>query len=422
MAGKGADVPRTAIVVGAGIVGLSTAWFLQRYGVGVTVVERDTVSSGASWGNAGWIAPGLTIPLNDPSVFGHGLRAVLDPASPLSIPPTTDTGLLGFLAAFAFNSRRSAWERAANGNAPLSSASLDAFTELVEAGVGLQDGPKVEDAPVTALFSSGKRAAHLLTELDRMRASGLPLSYAALDRDAVRAQSRFVSDTVRAGVRIDGQRHVHPGLFTHALADAVRSRGGGIVEGFRVTGVEARGHGFRLRSAHGETEAADAVVVATGAWLGRQGRPWGVTVPLRAGRGYSFTVPTDTPVPGPLYLPEARVACTPLAEGLRVAGTMEFRDIEAPMSEGRISAIASSAEPYLTGVDLAARTDEWVGSRPVTADGLPIIGETRIPGLYVAGGHGMWGFTQGPATGRLLARAVATGHPPEALRPFDPLR
>ncbi|MBR8744135.1 FAD-binding oxidoreductase [Nocardiopsis sp. MG754419] len=422
MSGKGAGVPRTVIVVGAGIVGLSTAWFLQRYGVGVTVVERDTVASGASWGNAGWIAPGLTIPLNDPAVLGHGVRAVLDPRAPLSIPPTTDTGLLAFLGAFAFHSRRSTWEHALHGNVPLSSASLDAFTELVEAGVGRHDGPKVEDAPVTALFSSEKRAAHLLMELDQVRAAGLPLSYAALDREAVRAGSPFVSDAVRAGVRIDGQRHVHPGLFTHALADAVRARGGSVVEGFRVTGVEARGGGFRLRSAHGETESADAVVVATGAWLGRQGRPWGVTVPLRAGRGYSFTVPTAGPVPGPLYLPEARVACTPLATGLRVAGTMEFRDIDAPLSPDRIAAISASAAPYLTGVDLADRTDAWVGSRPVTADGLPVVGATRIPGLYVAGGHGMWGFTQGPATGRLLARAVATGTPPASLRPFDPLR
>ncbi|MFE1101097.1 NAD(P)/FAD-dependent oxidoreductase [Nocardiopsis alba] len=422
MSVKGAGVPRTVIVVGAGIVGLSTAWYLQRYGVGVTVVERDTVAAGSSWGNAGWIAPGLTIPLNDPSVFGHGVRALLDPQAPLSIPPTTDTGLLGFLAAFAINSRRSTWERALVGNVPLSSVSLDAFTELTEAGVGLKDGPKTEDAPVTALFTSEKRAAHLLMELDQVRAAGLPLSYAALDGEAARSQSPFVSGTVRAGVRIDGQRYVNPGLFTHALADSVRERGGSVVEGFRVTGVEARGDGFRLRSAHGETESADSVVVATGAWLGRQGRPWGVTVPLRAGRGYSFTAPTDGPVPGPLYLPEARVACTPLAEGLRVAGTMEFRDIDAPLAADRISAIATSAAPYLTGVDLEARTDTWVGSRPVTADGLPVIGATRIPGLYVAGGHGMWGFTQGPATGRLLARAVATGSVPATLRPFDPLR
>jgi len=419
MSGKGAGAPRTVIVVGAGIVGLSTAWFLQKYGVGVTVVERDTVASGSSWGNAGWISPGLAIPLNEPGVLGNGLRALLDPRAPLSVPPTTDTGLLHFLASFALNSRQSTWERALRGNVPLSSACLDAFDELFEGGVHA----RVESSPITALFSSRKHATRLLMELDTAREAGLPLTYAALEGEAARTAHPLASARVQAGVRIDGQRYVNPGVYTHALADAVRERGGSVVEGFRVTRVEAaRDGGFRLHSAHGETETGDAVVVATGAWLGRQARPWGVNVPLRAGRGYSFMVPTERIVPGPVYLPEVRVACTPHGEGLRVAGTMEFRAIDAPLRAERVRAITESAAPYLDGVDLGKRTDEWVGSRPVTSDGLPLIGRTDVPGLYVAGGHGMWGLTHGPVTGRLLARTVATGTPSPALRPFDPTR
>lgn len=418
MSGKGAGAPRTVIVVGAGIVGLSTAWFLQKYGVGVTVVERDTVASGSSWGNAGWISPGLAIPLNEPGVLGNGLKALFDPLAPLSLPPTTDTGLLYFLASFALNSRQSSWERALRGNVPLSSASLDAFEELSEGGVTA----KVESSPITALFTAKKHAARLVMELDTAREAGLPLSYTALEGEAAQTEVPLASTTVRAGVRIDGQSYVNPGVYTNALADSVRERGGSVVEKFRVTKVEARDGGFRLHSAHGETESADAVVVATGAWLGRQSRPWGVNVPLRAGRGYSFTVPTDRPVPGPVYLPEVRVACTPHGEGLRVAGTMEFRGIDAPFRTERVRAITSSAAPYLDGADLNRRTDEWVGSRPVTSDGLPLVGPTRIPGLYVAGGHGMWGMTHGPITGRLLARAVATGTLPPTLRPFDPTR
>lgn len=418
MSGKDAGAPRTVIVVGAGIVGLSTAWYLQKYGVGVTVVERDGVASGSSWGNAGWLAPGLAIPLNEPGVLRHGVRAILDPHAPLSIPPTSDTGLMAFLASFALNSRQSTWEHALRSNVPLSSACLDAFEELAEGGVEAE----IEDAPVTALFSSKKKAAHLIMELEAAREAGLPLSYTPLEKEAARTRSPLASETVRAGVRIDGQRYVNPGVYTHALADSVRKRGGHVVEGFRVTALETGSDGFRLRSAHGETESADAVVVATGAWLGQQARPWGIRVPVRAGRGYSFLAPAERPVPGPVYLPEVRVACTPHAGGLRVAGTMEFRDIEAPLSADRIESIAGSAAPYLHGIDMAKRTDEWVGSRPVSADGVPLVGPTRVPGLHVAGGHGMWGLTHGPITGRLLARAVATGVVPATLRPFDPLR
>jgi D-amino-acid dehydrogenase len=101
---------------------------------------------------------------------------------------------------------------------------------------------------------------------------------------------------------------------------------------------------------------------------------------------------------------------------------MEFRPPDDPLDRRRIGAIVRSARAYLPGVDWSALAGAWVGPRPVTADGLPIIGATRDDGLFVAGGHGMWGMTLGPATGRLLARRIATGRPEAPLAPFDPLR
>ena len=117
-----------------------------------------------------------------------------------------------------------------------------------------------------------------------------------------------------------------------------------------------------------------------------------------------------------------RVACTPAPGGMRLAGTMEFRPADAPLDQRRIQAIVRSAQGYLPGVDWNAITGSWVGPRPVTADGLPVIGRSGSDGIYVAGGHGMWGMTLGPATGRLLAEFIASGRRPEALAPFDPLR
>ena len=125
---------------------------------------------------------------------------------------------------------------------------------------------------------------------------------------------------------------------------------------------------------------------------------------------------------GPVYLPSQRVACTPLGDRLRVAGMMEFRRPEAPLDARRIQAIAEATRPFLRGADLDDRQDEWVGSRPCTADGLPLIGATRSPRVFAAGGHGMWGITLGPATGRLLAEQIVTGTTPEALAPFAPTR
>jgi D-amino-acid dehydrogenase len=101
---------------------------------------------------------------------------------------------------------------------------------------------------------------------------------------------------------------------------------------------------------------------------------------------------------------------------------MEFRDVDAPLDLGRVDSIVRAATPLLSGVDWNDRQDVWVGGRPVTVDGLPLVGVTRNPRVYVAGGHGMWGITLGPITGKLLAQEISTGSVPDLLRPFDPLR
>lgn len=409
--------PRSVIVVGAGIVGLSTAWFLQERGVQVDVVDRGGVAAGASWGNAGWIAPGLAIPLNEPSVLRYGLRSLLNPAAPLHVPATVDPGLWSFLIRFAANCRWSSWTRAVRDNLPLNEESIEAYDVLTGNGVAARTVP----APITAAFRTRRQAEGLLRELRRLARAGQRVDHVTLDGDRLAEYIPLASDRLQAGVRIDGQRYVDPGAFVRALGEAVMARGA-TVYALDVADVRTDGRKALVVSGNGTPLSADAVVLATGAWLPRLARRWGVRVPVRAGRGYSFTVPVDRPVPGPIYLPDVRVACTPYQGALRVAGTMEFRDPDAPRVPARLEAIIASARPLLDGVRWEERTDVWVGPRPVTPDGTPLIGATNTPGIYVAGGHGMWGLAHGPATGRLLAEQITTGKQSAALRPFDPLR
>jgi D-amino-acid dehydrogenase len=410
--------PRSAIVIGAGIVGLSTAWFLQERGVQVTVVDRRGIAAGSSWGNAGWLSPGLAIPLNAPNVLRYGLRSLLDPQAPLHVPASPDPRLWTFLARFATHCTWKKWEHAVRANLPLNDECLEAFDVLTANGV---DAPTVE-APITAVFETPEHAAGLLRELQRLGETGQDVSYVGLTATELREQLPQVTARLGAGIRLDGQRYVDPGGFVESLARSVASRGATMGHRFAVTSVRQDRDAFTVQTATGQSVSADAVVLATGAWLGELGRKWGVTVPVRAGRGYSFTVPTDHPVSGPIYLPDIRVACTPYEGGIRVAGTMEFQTPDAPLDQARIEAIIALARPLLTGIRWDERTDAWVGSRPVTTDGRPVIGAAGTPGLFVAGGHGMWGLTHGPITGRLLAEYITTGKQPEALREFDPLR
>ncbi|MCB0950880.1 MAG: FAD-binding oxidoreductase [Mycobacterium sp.] len=407
--------PRSAIVVGAGIAGLSTAWFLQERGVEVAVVDRTGVAAGASWGNAGFIAPALTIPLNSPAVLRYGLRSMFDPTAPLHIPMTADSALTRFLVQFATNCRRSSWKRAVRANAPLNEESLEAFDVLVANGV---DAP-VTDAPITAVFRTTEAAERMMRELKVLEDAGQSMSTTGLSGEALREQVPLASAAITAGLNINGQRFIDPGRFMHALGQSVVERGA-TIRTLEVSDVVGCGSGVGVYSRSGECVKADAAVIATGAWLSRlAGRR--IAVPVQSGRGYSFTVPVDRPILGPIYLPDVRVACTPYQGGLRVSGTMEFRDPHEPVVRRRVDAIVESASALLDGVRWAERSDIWVGPRPITPDGRALIGEVSR-GVYVAGGHGMWGLAHGPVTGRLLAEYITTGKQPEALRPFNPLR
>jgi D-amino-acid dehydrogenase len=408
--------PRSAIVVGAGIVGLSTAWFLQEHGVSVTVVDRVGVAAGASWGNAGWIAPALSVPLNDPRTLRYVLRSLPNRVAPVRIPLSTDPTLWRFLLRFAANCRESSWTSAVRANQTLNNQCMAAYDELVANGV---DAP-VCDAPITALFRSSAAAEHLLEQLQRLYDAGQPSSTTELTAAELREQVPLASSEVAVGVRINGQRFVDPGRFVHALASSVVERGG-VVEILDVSDVRVSGDGVVVQPVDDPVLTADVAVIATGAWLPKLVRRW-VRVPVQAGRGYSFTVPVERQVFGPIYLPDVRVACTPLKGKLRVTSMMELRRPDAPVSAGVVDAIVDAAGGFFDGVRWAERDEIWVGPRPLSPDGRPLVGPVLENRIFVAGGHGMWGMKQGPATGRLLAGQITTGNQPPGLREFDPLR
>jgi glycine/D-amino acid oxidase-like deaminating enzyme len=414
-----AGSPRKVAVVGAGMVGLATAWFLQEAGVQVTVYERDQIGAGASWGNAGWLTPGLTAPLPEPAVLRYGLRAVLSPRSPVYLPMRADSALLRFLASFVRHSTPGQWRRGMAAYVPLNQRALEAFDVLAAGGVA---APTHRATNFLACFGHERQAKGLLTELEQIRNAGQGVTFHPVTGWRARSLEPALTDRVGSAVQIYGQRYLHPPEYVRSLAFAVQARGGEIVEGADVTDLEHRSGGVCVVADTGERRQYDVVVVATGALLGSLAGRFGVRQPVQAGRGYSFSVPADPMPRGPLYFPKQRVACTPLGGRLRVAGMMEFRRSCDPLDPRRIQAIIDAVRPFLTGVNLHDRRSEWVGSRPCTPDGLPLLGATASTRVFVAGGHGMWGIALGPITGQLMAQAVLKGEAPAELAAFNPLR
>ena len=409
--------PSRVLVIGSGIVGMSCAWSLQEHGVEVSVVDRRHPGAGASWQNAGLVSPTMSVPLPEPSILRYGIRALLSPRSPVALVRSADPRLAQFMAALVRSCTTKAWRRSMTVYRVLNAMAADAYAHQQAGGVEME----LYRGDVVACFAHPHESAGFLLEMGSVVAAGQPVELTLLTADEVRGIEPHISDTVELGVRVRDQQYLTPSHYVAALAKSVRDRGGKIVEDMPISSVERR-HGVLVaHGLQGELEA-DAVVVAAGAWAGDLLAGHGVRVPVYGGRGYSFTVASSTPFAGPLYFPAARVAATPQADRVRFAGIMEFGSPDAVPQGARFGHMVQAVRHLLVDVDWTTMADQWMGPRPLSADGVPLVGATATPGLYVAGGHGMWGVTLGPLTGTLLARQITTGVTPPALLPLDPLR
>ncbi|NVM95646.1 NAD(P)/FAD-dependent oxidoreductase [Arthrobacter wenxiniae] len=409
------ETPRTALVVGAGIIGLSTAWHLQKRGVAVTVIDKEGPAAGASWGNAGWVTPGLVMPLAEPGAWKYAVQSITDPNAPLHVPLRLDPQLWKFLVRFAMNMNAKRWQKTMASLGPITRMVDESFAFMQANGIA----SPVLAAPYVAGFTNAKAAETFLAELEHLQDMGQNIGVSRINAER---RPAILSSTVVQGVEMTGQSYLDPGEFVGDLARDFKSRGGQILEGTCASAIDAGLATAEVSTDDGRTIQADVVVLATGAWLHGLAKKWGLKIGVQAGRGYSFTVDGDRLPAGPLYFPEQRVVCTPYQGALRIAGTMEFLRPDEPMNTSRLDSVVRAVRPLLQGIDWSSRRDEWVGSRPVTPDGLPVVGRLAPPRIYAAGGHGMWGMVLGPATGQLLAEQIMTGTIPPEIRDFDPLR
>lgn len=409
--------PQVVGVVGAGVAGLSIAWALQRRGIEVKVFDQTGVAAGASWGNAGWVTPSMATPLPSPDVLRYGLRALLQPSSPVFVPPHLRWRTTRFLTTFARNCTSRKWKMAMHALVPINLAALEIYEELAEDGVDLTTAA----GSYLAGFRTEQERQLLVNDLDQARELGQELNLEMLDGTQAQEREPTLSEAIRFAIEVSGEKFIDPGELTRSLANRVAQQGGQVVVGAHAVRVEtspspsvvlATGHHHRF----------DSVVIATGAWLEDLARPLGVRVPVQGGRGYSFSVIGDQIPTRAIYLPEQRVVCTPFQSGVRISGMMEIQGPDAEPNQRRIRSIITAAQSMLRGLDFDNRKNEWVGARPCTADGLPLIGQVEPHNVFVHGGHSMWGVTQSPATAVLLADEIATGNRSRLLAPFDPLR
>ncbi|MGW7492513.1 NAD(P)/FAD-dependent oxidoreductase [Streptomyces sp. NPDC054786] len=408
--------PSSVTIVGGGLIGLCCAHYLSRAGLEVTVLERDRVGSGASRGNAGEVCPDLVEPLAAPGKVTEALRGLHRPDSALYVHPGPSAELMRFLAGFARRANRRDHDRGARALAKLAGETFALFEELEELGV---DGQADKSG---FLFAFPERAAAVAARAAFARL-GAPLAGSGvLDRAGMADAEPALSARARAGFLVEDQWSLDPSLFVDRLAARLRAQGVRVVEGARVTDVEEYPGGVAVHTTAG-SHHADRTVIAAGVRSRELLRGLGTAVTLFPGKGYSFSVRTERPLRRLVHLGSAHVVLTPLRDRVRVAGTMEFDSDHDRFRAGRVRAIAAAAGPYLPEVDWSARQEEWVGSRPMTPDGLPLIGP--VPGtarVLTACGHNMLGLMLAPATGALVTTLVQGDGMPAVAAPFAPAR
>jgi D-amino-acid dehydrogenase len=403
------------VVVGGGLVGLSCAWFLRAIGAEVVVLEGGRVGGGASRGNAGAICPSMVEPLPAPGMIREALADLGRSDAALHVHPRYAPRMAGFLRRFAQAATHDRFDAGVAAMLPLASQVTAAYDELAAAGVGTDAR---HDGYLFA-HASWSRAEAERSHLARMADLGVCAQPSeVLDGEDVRALEPLLTEEIRAGVLLEGERWIDPSRLVDDLENALRSAGVDVREDAAVTAVRETGEGVAVDTASGTVEGATAVVAA-GVWTRDLIAPLGVRLPLFAGKGYSFAVRPDRVPERVLYVHDAHVMATPMGDRLRVAGTMEFDGSKDRFNPARIEAIVRRMQP-LVSVDLGGRVQEWVGPRPMTPDGLPFLGP--VPGherVVVAAGHNMLGLTLAPVTGRVIAGLVAEGDPGMDLQPFS---
>ena len=407
-----------AIVIGGGGIGVASGYYLRQAGWDVTLIDRGQVGQGCSFKNACLIVPSHSDPIPGPGVIGQALRWMLRKDSPFYVRARALPGLLRWGSAFRRHCNEHAAEAGFRALLTLSRASLELYEELLASEAVrffFERSGLLEVFLTEAGCEEGRRAERFLT--------GKGFESRLLTPEEARALEPALSPAIRGALFTKGEAHGLSYGYVRSLAARLEKCGGAILENRPVREILTTRSGSVSGVALGgpdEELGADLVVLAAGSWSAALAKPLGITLPLQPAKGYSSTIDAYDGGPKlPILIKERRVIVTPLDTRLRFAGTLELTGFDDTVDPTRYAAVVRAGREVLATEPPMLHEERWSGLRPVTPDGLPIIGRAPgVEGLILATGHAMLGFTQSPITGKLVAEIADGGQPSVPLEPF----
>lgn len=397
------------VVVGGGVVGACSAYYLAKAGWRVTVLDRGEFGMGCSHANCGYVCPSHVLPLAVPGAVWATLKTLFRRNSPLKVRPGTVLADPGWFLGFARRCNRRDMLAAGTATRALLTSSRSLFAELIEKE---QIDCEWETKGLLFVFRSRAAFEHY-AHTDELLREQFGLGARRFDADALLALEPALLPGCAGGYLYESDAHLRPDRLMSELRRVLVGLGVESRENCEVTGfVRENGTARAVRTMSGNIEG-DQFLIATGAWTPLLNRELGCRVPIQPGKGYSVTMPRPAVCPKyPLIFEEHRVAVTPFRSGYRLGSTMEFAGYDGSLNRSRLGILTDAAKLYLRDPLAEPVQEEWWGWRPMTYDGLPVI--DRAPAaenVMIAAGHNMLGLSMAPATGKLVAELLGGEKP-----------
>jgi D-amino-acid dehydrogenase len=406
----------SVVVIGSGVIGTSSGYYLAKAGWAVTIIDQGPPGGGCSHGNCGFVVPSHILPLAEPGAVRRALKGLLARNSPLLVRPRADLGLWYWLWQFARRCNERDAVAAGHGIRALLDSSRSLYAELI-ASESL--ACEWETRGLLHVFRTPARL-EAFGQTDRLLRHEFGLGAVRYDAESLLALEPSLKPGAAGAWYYAEDAHLKPDKLLVEWQRVLEGLGALIrpnckAVGFRTERRRARG----LLTSTGEI-SADAFVVATGAWTPMLARSLGSRIPIQPGKGYSITMPRPARCPTrPLIFPEFGVAVTPFQSGYRLGSTLEFAGYDSTLRRDRLDLLRRAAAEYLLEPYGEPVEEEWFGWRPMTYDGKPIIDRSpRMDNVIVAAGHNMLGVSMAPATGKLVAELLGGSAPHMDPRPY----
>ena len=411
------DKPR-AIVVGAGAVGTCSAAYLLREGFDVTLIDRDGPGEGCSSGNAGQLGTGSFVPFNLPGTWKRVPAMLLNPKHPLHVPVARMPAMAPWFLRFVRACDRQRVEEVADALSSLQRRLLDAYTSLLSPAAAAD---LIRHVPRFYVYEDADWRRREAFGIELRRRRGIALE--ELSGEEMREMEPALGPSVAGGLLFeDGHFTVNPMRLVKTIAAEFQNQGGTVLNAYvRHVRMDPQGN-LAVQTARGLIPS-DRVVIAAGVWSRRFAARMGARVPLEAERGYHHMYREPGISLGrSLSVPDRHIVIAPMEEGLRVTTGADFSRIDSPALHRRYDSIIAGAKDLLPELNTAEPV-RWMGNRPATPDGLPVIGRSpRSERVILAFGHGHLGLGLGAVTGRLVSQLAAGREPEVDLSPFAPDR